>query len=339
MKYQIITTAFLFFSFTSLAQQGNKVKDYTKYDIYQRAELQPDFKQAWSTDSIDVKVNTTKCNTFNTASNGNVKTWSNVSVEIANNTGRDLVYTKQQTVDISIRHLAEWDNKLFNTAVDGNREIDIIITKQVIKGKDTTYVFPKGQTWTFDKRVTLLIPGSRNIGKGSNYYAEYKGCSKPYTPQELAILDFEKEKKEAFLKAKFKSVDKLDQKNGKVTLQFDIPLLKKYQLYINNELIGEFKRGDYYEFEFASNQKITIKTTTKKASSADINKEIEFKMGYSYFYVIHAHDISGTMKEFFDDYITLINPNFIPKIVEEKGITKTNFTPTSDRLIKGKLLP
>jgi hypothetical protein len=339
VKNQILSITFLFVSFALLAQQENKVKDYSQYDIYQRAELQPDFKQAWSIDSIHVKVNTSKCQTFKIASNGNIRTWSNISVEIANNTGRDLVYTKQQTVDISIRHLAEWDNKLFNTAVDGSREIDIVITKQVIKGNDTTYVFPKGLTWTFDKTVTLLIPEYRKINKASNYYAEYKGCSKPYTPQELEILDFEKEKKGAFLKAKFKSVDKLDQKNGRVTLQFDIPLLKKYQLYINNELIGEFKRGDYYEFEFASNQKITIKTTTKKASSADINKEIEFRTGYSYFYVIHAHTLTGSMKELFDDYITLINPNFIPKFLEDNGVTKTNFTPPADRLTTGKTMP
>jgi hypothetical protein len=315
-------------------------KDYTQYDIYQRAELQPDFVQAWSTDSIDVKVNTTKCHTFSTKSNGNVKTWSTVSVEIANNSGRELVYSKQQTVDIKIRHLAEWDNKLFNTAEDGNREIDIIITKQEIKGNDTSYIFPKGLTWTFEKRVALIIPAYRKIGKGSNYYAEYKGCSKPYTPQELAILDVEKAKKEAFLQAKFKSVNKLEQSNGKVTIQFDIPLLKKYQLYINDELIGEFKRAYCYEFEFASDQKINIKTTAKKATKYDINKEIEVKTGYSYYYAIHTYDFNTEIwQELFEDYITLINPNFIPKVLEDRGIYKSNFTPIEEKLIKGNTLP
>jgi len=313
--------------------------DYSKYDIYQRAELKPNYVLAWSVDSIDVKVNTTKCQTFKTVSNGNVKTWSNISVEIANKTGRDLVYSKQQTIDVAIKHLAEWDNKLFNTAVDGSRYIEIIITKQVISGKDTAYVFPKGQTWTYDKRVTLVIPKYRNIGKSSNYYAEYTGCKKPYTPEELEIFDFENEKKEAFLTAKFKSVEKLDQKNGKVTIQFDIPFFKKYKLYINDQFIGDFKRGDYYAFEFISNQKIVIKANTKKVSKTSVNKELEFKPGYSYFYVIHAYSLTGKMKELFDDYITLINPDYIPGFLEDKGISRKNFTPAEKKLITGKTLP
>ncbi len=235
--------------------------------------------------------------------------------------------------------MAEWDDRVFADATNGSRPLSIIITKETIKGKDTLHVFPKGQTWTFEKRVYLLIPPSRKINEKSNYYAEFTSSALPLTPNESKVYDAENEKKEAFLQAKFKSVEKLNQKNGKVTLQFDIPLLKKYQLYVNNELIGEFKRRDYYEFEFSSNQKISFKTTTKKASNADINKEIEFKTGYAYFYAIHAFEINGDLKAYYDDYMVLINPNYIPKILEDKGIQKSNYSPSPDRITKGKTLP
>jgi hypothetical protein len=68
--------------------------DYSKYDIYQRAELKPNYIEAWSRDSIKINVQTSKCNSFTTKALGNVKTSSNVNIEIINNTGRDLIYKR-----------------------------------------------------------------------------------------------------------------------------------------------------------------------------------------------------------------------------------------------------
>ncbi|MFN5459865.1 MAG: hypothetical protein ACK5AY_08145, partial [Bacteroidota bacterium] len=292
--------------FTSLRLLGQD-------DIHKYVSLKPDFIEKWSTDSIEVKFNSDKCLVFSAVKSDYNKAQTRVFIEIKNNTGRDLIYKEKKTVDISIRHLAEWQDRLFGDVTNGSRTIDIIITKQVIKGKDTLYVFPKNQTWSFDDKIKLLIPTSRNIDR-QNYFAEHTGSSFPFLPHEAKIIDQEKEKKEIYLEKKFKSPEKNNSKDlGTVTLQFDIPLFKKYKLYINDKYIDQFKRGKYYKFDFKKEQKIKIKGLTKKMKETGIDHEFNLKPGYDYFFTLHEYNIKGKMAELFDPHITLVNKNYIPK--------------------------
>lgn len=327
---------FKIFLITILAQI-TCLKSVAQDDLYKYSDLKPNFIEKWSFDSIDVKFNADRCFVSSREKSGYSKAKSKVYIEIKNNTGRDLIYKKKKTVDVSIRHLAEWLDRLFNDATDGSRSIDIVVTKEIIKGKDTLYVFPKNQTWVFEDKITLLIPSNRDINR-DNYYPEYTGSSYPVLPNEALIIDEEKNKKQIYLEKKFKSAEKNNSKIGKVMLQFDMPIFKKYNLFINDELIGEFQRGDYYSFEFKKEQDIRIKVLSKKMKETGINHEFKFKPGYDHFFTLHTYKMTGKMAELFNQNITIVNAKYIPKVLEKQGITATNFTPSENAIRVGKSL-
>jgi hypothetical protein len=306
-------------------------------EIYKYSNLKPDFIQKWSSDSIEVKFKADRCLVFSKVKSDYNKAKSKVYVEITNKTGRDLVYKTKKTVDVSIRHLAEWLDRLFNDATNGSRSIDIVVTKELIKGKDTLHVFPKNQTWVFEDKITLMIPTSRNIDK-YNYYPEHTGTSYPLLPKEASIIDGERQKEQVYLEKKFKSAEKNNSKTGKVMLQFDMPLFKKYYLYINDQSIGLFQRGDYYSFDFKTEQKVRIKLLSKKMKETDVNHEFTLKPGYDHFFTLHTYNFSGKMAELFSPNITIVNSNYIPKALIDKGITKSNFTPAESAIRTGQSL-
>jgi hypothetical protein len=306
-------------------------------DIYEYCDLKPNFIQYWSFDSIDVKFNSDRCLVYSNVKNDCNKAKSKVYIEIKNNTGRDLIYKKHKYVNVSIRHLAEWLDRLFNDGTNGSRDLDIKVTKEIINGKDTLYVFPKNQTWVFEEKITLLIPISRSINR-DNYYPEYTGSSYPLLPNEELIIDQEKEKKQIYLEKKFKTPEKNNLEFGKVMLQFDMPFLKKYNLYINDQLIDLFKRGDYYAFDFKTEQSIKIKVLTKKMNETGIDHEFKLKTGYDHFFTLHTYKFSGKMAELFNPFITIVNPKYIPKALKNVDITEKNFTPAESDIRRGNSL-
>jgi hypothetical protein len=182
-----------------------------------------------------------------------------------------------------------------------------------------------------------LIPSTRDINR-DNYYPEYTGSSYPVLPNEALIIDEEKNKKQVYLEKKFKSAEINNSKIGKVMLQFDMPIFKKYNLFINDELVGEFQRGDYYYFEFKKEQDIRIKVLSRKMKETGINHEFRFKPGYDHFFTLHTYKMSGKMAEIFNQNITIVNSKYIPKVLEKQGITERNFTPAESAIRVGKSL-